>query len=260
MRAINKPKTATEIDLMAQSGQMTATILQLMTKLAEPGISSRQLAQAAAKELKALGGKPAFLGVQGSPNQRPFPDIICISVSEEVQHSIPSDRVLVNGDVVNFDFGVNYQGWLSDSGLTVAVGDKVDPDSQRLLEGTKKALYAGLKRVKAGAKVRSISAAIESVLLNHDLGIVKELTGHGIGQTLHEDPEITNYVAGSSDYRLLENQTIAIEPIATLGSGKIRFSKDGWTIFSADNSLSAQFEHTVLVTKNGYRILTQLHS
>ena len=198
------------------------------------------------------------MGVGGDGHQRPFPDIICISISEEVQHSIPTDRVLVDGDLVNFDFGVDYQGWLTDSGLTVAVGDKIDPDSQRLLEGTKKALFAGLKKVKAGAKVRSISAAIESVLVNYGLGIVRELTGHGIGQSLHEDPEIANYAAGSSDYQLVENQTIAVEPIATLGSGKIRFASDGWTIFSADNTLSAQFEHTVVVTKNGYRILTQV--
>ena len=254
---MSKPKTDNELQLMRESGRMLATILDLMESSTTPGITAKELADLAAKELKAMGGSPAFLGVDGGPGVKQFPDVICISVNEEVQHGIPGNRVINDGDVVNFDFGVNYKGMITDSGRTIAVG-KISLDAQRLLTGTKKALYAGLKQVKDGASVYSISGAIEDVLRENKLGIVLELVGHGVGHELHEPPEIPNYRVQGSRYILRENQTVAIEPIATLGSGRIEIAPDQWTILSADNTLSAQFEHTIRVTKDGYEILTTL--
>ena len=253
---LNQPKTESELTAMRESGRMLATVLDILVKKTAPGMKSKDLADLAARELKSLGGEPAFLGVKSSGGQ-PFPDVVCISISEEVQHGIPSERIIIDGDVVNFDFGVRYRGMITDAGLTVPVGI-VSDDADRLLSQTQKALYAGLKVVKAGANVRDISSAIEDVLRAANLGIVYELVGHGVGHNLHEDPEIPNYRSAAPDYCLSENQTIAIEPIATLGSGAIHLSPDQWTILSADDTLAAHFEHTVRVTKNGYEILTQL--
>ena len=253
----SQPKTEIELTAMRESGRMLATVLAILVKKTAPGMKSKDLADLAARELKSLGGEPAFLGVKSSGAAQPFPDVVCISISEEVQHGIPSQRILIDGDVVNFDFGVRYRGMITDAGLTVPVGT-VSDDANRLLEQTKKALYAGLKVVKAGANVRDISSAIEDVLRAAHLGIVYELVGHGVGHHLHEDPEIPNYRSAAPNYCLLENQTVAIEPIATLGSGAIRLSPDQWTILSADDTLAAHFEHTIRVTKNGCEILTQL--
>ncbi|MYB39971.1 type I methionyl aminopeptidase [Candidatus Saccharibacteria bacterium] len=254
---INKPKTEAEMAAMRESGRMLATVLDVLVRRLEPGLKSKDLAAVAAAELKSLGGEPAFLGVKSHDKGPPFPDVVCISINEEVQHSIPSERVLRNGDIVNFDFGVRYRGMITDSGLTVPVGQISQP-AQHLLEHTEKALHAGLKQVKTGANVRQISAAIETVLLDAGLGIVYELIGHGVGHSLHEEPDIPNYRAAAPDYVLQENQTIAVEPIATLGSGRIRLADDQWTLLSEDNSLAAHFEHTIRVTRHGCEILTQL--
>ena len=249
------PKTESELQAMREGGRMLAEVLALLVSRTEPGIKSKQLADLAARELKSLGGQPAFLGVKSSSGGQPFPDVVCISISEEVQHGIPSDRALVEGDVVNFDFGVRHRGLITDAGLTVPVGE-IGDDARKLLRETRRALYAGLKVVKAGANVRQVSAAIERVLRAAELGIVYELVGHGVGHHLHEEPEIPNYRSGAPDYILQEDQTIAVEPIATLGSGAIRLSSDRWTLLSADDTLAAHFEHTVRVTGSGCEILT----
>ena len=254
---VNQPKTTDELEAMRESGRMLATVLALLVEKTTSGLRSKDLAVIAATELKALGGEPAFLGVRSHDQGSPFPDVICISVNEEVQHSIPSERILKNGDIVNFDFGVSYRGMITDAGLTVPVG-QINQAAQHLLDNTKKALYAGLKQVKSGANVKEISTAIEKILKQAHLGIVHELVGHGVGHSLHEEPDIPNYAAAAPDYVLLENQTIAIEPIATLGSGEIFLGSDQWTILSADNSLAAHFEHTIRVTKDGCEIMTQL--
>lgn len=246
---MSKPKTQQELEDMRISGAMLGAVLDLMEAKVAIGATSKDMAALAAKELKSLGGKPTFLGYQG------FPDVICISISDEVQHGIPSSRAIVDGDVVNFDFGVTYNGMITDSGRTVGIGN-ISKDSERLLTGTKEALDTALKTIKAGIEVYEVSGAIEDVLRRYKLGIVLELVGHGVGHSLHEDPEIPNYRTRGLDYRFKENETVAIEPIATLGSGRVSFLKDGWTIISEDGSFSAQFEHTVRVTKEGCEILT----
>lgn len=231
---------------------MLATVLELLKKETKAGLTPKDMSSIAKKELARLGGEPAFLGFYG------YPDIICISVNNQVQHSIPNEIPLKDGDVVNYDFGVKYQGMVTDSGITVCVGDKLTPDTKRLLTGTERALYDGIRMVKAGARVGDISAAIERTLRKNKLGIVRELVGHGVGHELHEDPEIPNYGHAGRGPILRAGMTIAIEPITTLGDPGIYQARDGWTLLSQDGSWSAQFEHTVLVTPTGCEILTSL--
>lgn len=243
-------KSESELTNMRESGRMLAAVLGVLRSSTREGITPKELALIADAELKKLGGQPAFLGYQG------YPDVICISVNDQVQHCIPDDRPLQNGDVVNFDYGVNYRGMITDAGVTVGVG-ALSNDAKRLLRGTEEALEAALKKVKAGVKVGDVSSTIEAILKKHRLGIVRELVGHGVGHELHEDPEIPNYGRAGTGPVLRAGWTIAIEPITTLGKPDIYQEKDGWSLRTWDGSWSAQFEHTLLVTDSGCEILTK---
>ena len=245
-------KTEQDIQYMRESGKMLASVLDLLARTIAPGMTAKELAMVAAAELKALGGKPAFLGYQG------FPDVICISTNEEVQHTIPGSRVFNAGDVVNLDFGVTVNGRMTDGGITVPVGGSCSADARRLLDGTKLALDTAIGLAGPGVRVGELSKAIEKVLKDHRLGIVRELVGHGVGHFLHEDPEIPNYYIGKGA-ELRPGMTVAIEPITTLGKDDIVFDKrDGWTIRTKDGSWAAQFEHTILITETGVEVLTAL--
>jgi len=236
---------------MRESGRMLATVLNVMREKTKAGLTPKDMSAIARAELQKLGGEPAFLGFYG------YPDIICISVNNQVQHSIPNTIPFKDGDVINYDFGVTYKKMMTDGGISVCVGNKLTPDTKRLIEGTERALYDGIHAVKAGARVGDISAAVERTLRKYKLGIVRELVGHGVGHELHEDPEIPNYGKAGQGPVLKAGQTIAIEPITTLGGPGIFQARDGWTLLSQDGSWSAQFEHTVLVTSTGFEILTQ---
>lgn len=251
MSAIS-PKTDEEIAAMREGGRMLAHVLQLLRENSQAGLTPKDMAAMAKQELKVLGGEPAFLGFHG------YPDIICISVNEQVQHSIPNERPFRSGDVVNYDFGVRYKGMITDAGITVCIDNKTTEETARLLKGTKQALEEAIKVVRHGVKVGDVSATIERVLRKHKLGIVRELVGHGVGYHLHEEPEIPNYGRAGTGPMLRSGMTIAIEPITTLGSAAIVESSDGWTLTTLDGSLSAQFEHTLLVTARGAEILTTL--
>jgi methionyl aminopeptidase len=248
----NHVKTEQEIVALRESGRMLATVLQVMRRETAAGRTPKDMSLLAQKELKALGGEPAFLGFYG------YPDVICISVNNQVQHSIPNEILLKDGDVVNYDFGVRYKGMITDSGITVCVGEAFTPDTKRLITGTERALYDGLRVVKAGVRVGDISATVERTLRKNKLGIVRELVGHGVGHELHEEPEIPNYGQAGRGPILKAGMTIAIEPITTLGGPAIYQARDGWTLLTQDGSWSAQFEHTVLVTATGCEILTTL--
>lgn len=245
-------KTPDEIQAMREGGRMLALVLQYLKANVRAGMTPKQASAMAGEELERLGGKPAFRGFEG------FPDIICISNNNEVQHSIPSDVAFKDGDIVNFDFGVLHGGLVTDAGLTVCIGGEPDKAGARLLEGTERALYAGIEQVRAGARVGDISSAIEAVLKSYSLGIVRELVGHGVGHELHESPEIPNYGRASTGPTLKAGMTIAVEPITTLGDHRIFQAHDGWTLLTVDGSRSAQFEHTILVTETGYEILTEV--
>lgn len=246
--------TDDEIAAMRESGRMLATVLEAIRGRVKAGMTPKDISAFASRELEKLGGKPSFKGFEG------FPDIICISTNNEVQHSIPNEHVFVDGDIVNFDFGVTYRGMITDAGISLSIGglEKADADGKRLLEGTERALYAGIDQVRDGARVGDISAAVQAVLQGYKLGIVRELVGHGVGHELHEAPEIPNYGVKGAGPILKAGQTIAIEPITTLGDHRIFQTRDGWTLLTVDGSRSAQFEHTVLVTKDGAEILTQI--
>jgi methionyl aminopeptidase len=245
-------KTDVELANMRTSGRILATILDILKGACEAGKTPRDMSELAKQELRRLGGEPPFLGFHG------YPDVICISVNDQVQHAIPSGTPFVNGDVVNLDFGVRYKGMITDAGITICVGNKTTPEVERLLKGTERALYDGLSIVKDGCRIGDISATIERTLRKHKLGIVRELVGHGVGNELHEEPEIPNYGRAGSGPILKTGMTIAIEPITTLGDAAIYQAPDGWTLLTRDGSLSAQFEHTIVVTPTGCEILTSL--
>jgi len=247
-----RPKNEQEIVAMREAGQILGHVLEKIRREVKAGMTPKQVSALAAAETARLGGTPSFKGFEG------YPDIICISNNNEVQHSIPSDRPFKNGDIVNFDYGVTVRGMVTDAGISVCIGGNPSKDDRRLLEGTEQALYAGLSKVKDGARVGDISAAIEEVLREHKLGIVRELVGHGVGHALHEPPEIPNYGRAGTGPVLKTGMTIAIEPITTLGGHKIFQAHDGWTLLTVDGSKAAQFEHTVLVMDDGCEILTEV--
>jgi len=249
-------KTEAEIAAMRISGRILAQVLDLMRSKCVPGSTPKQMSVLANAELTRLGGEPVFLGIEGYTS--PYPDIICISVNDQVQHSIPDDRPFKAGDVVNFDFGVKYEGMVTDGGITVCIGSQTSSDTARLLKGTERALLEAIKIIKQGCRVGDISATIERTLRKYRLGIVRELVGHGVGYALHEEPEIPNYGRAGTGPVLKAGMTIAVEPITTLGAPGIYQEKDGWTLRTIDGSWSAQFEHTILVTASGCEVLTKI--
>lgn len=247
----NKRKTAAEIRAIRESGRMLATVLEYLRPCVVAGITTAELNELAAAELKRLGGEPAFLGYNG------YPAVICLSVNEQAQHGIPGPQILAAGDVINLDFGVRYHKMITDAGITVGVG-MISPEAQRLLTATEEALQRGVAAVHGGGVVGNITRAVEQRLRADHLGIIEELGGHGVGHHLHEEPYIPNSGTLDARYPLKAGMTIAIEPMATLGSNHVDLEDDDWTYSTVDGSLSAQFEHTVLVTEDGAEILTQL--
>jgi methionyl aminopeptidase len=247
---MNRIKTEVEIARIRTSGQMLAAVLRHLIPHVQAGTTTAELDKLAAAELERLGGRPAFLGYQG------FPAVICISVNDEVVHGIPGSRRLAQGDLVGLDFGVNFQGMITDGAITVPVGQP-SAEAHKLLAATQEALSLGIKQVKPGARVGDISHVIEKRLRRDGLAVIEELCGHGVGHEVHEDPIIANYGKAGHGPKLKAGMTIALEPMATLGGKEIMLADDDWTIKTADGSLGAQFEHTVLVTADGAEILTQ---
>lgn len=246
-------KTSGEIATMRESGRMLATVLQALKPQVVAGVSTKQLAEAAARELKALGGEAPFLGYQG------FPDVICISLNNEVVHGIPrADRIVAAGDIVSLDFGVKYRGMITDSAISVLAPGSKNQKHLELLKHTEESMMAGIAAVHDRVRTGDIGAAVEAVLNRWHYGIVRDLVGHGVGHELHEDPNIPNYGRPNTGPWLDKGMTIAIEPMATLGTDRVYMADDGWTILTADGSWSAHFEHTVLITGDGAEIITEV--
>jgi methionyl aminopeptidase len=245
-----KVKTPAEIEHMRESGRMLAEVLKILDKQIGPGHTTLEADQLAQAELKKLGGKPAFLGYEG------FDGAACISVNEEIVHGVPGPRKLKSGDLVSFDFGVDYRGMITDAAFTKVLDASPTNEQKRLLAGTAAALKAGINSVKDGVKVGDISASIERVLIEHKLGILRQFVGHGVGHHVHEEPNIPNYGPAGTGAELKAGMTIALEPMAMLGDEAMKILDDGWTVVTADGSLSAHFEHTVLITKSGAEVLT----
>lgn len=248
-----KIKTAAEIEAMRVSGRMLATVLQGLKPLVVPGVSTKDLANAAAAQLKELGGEPSFLGYQG------FTDVICISVNEEVVHGIPrADKILRDGDLVSLDFGVTYKGMITDAAITVICGKPKQRGHLDLLSRTETALQIGIDAVHDQVRTGDIGGSIENYLKKFPYGIVRDLVGHGVGHHVHEDPNVPNYGRKNTGPWLDAGMTIAIEPMVTLGTERVYTADDDWTILTADGKWAAHFEHTVLITADGAEILTQV--
>lgn len=245
-------KTDQEIAAMRESGRMLATVLAKLSQEVAVGMSTKDLSEIAKAELKGLGGQPTFLGYGG------FPDVLCVSVNDEVVHGIPRDtHIIKDGDLVSMDFGVTYRGMITDAAISVIVGTGSQA-AINLVKTTEESLQAGIWAVRGGVKIGDVGAAVQSVLDKGKYGIVRDLVGHGVGHELHEEPNIANYGKKGMGAFLESGMTIAIEPMATLGNHEVITDPDKWTIRTADGSLAAHFEHTVLVTKDGAEILTTL--
>lgn len=249
-------KTPDEIQAMRDGGKLLATIFEGLKKQVRAGVSEIELDDWVAREIIALGAEATYRTPEVN-----FPGTICISTNEQIVHSIPTDYVLKKGDVVGFDLVIAYKGMKTDSAFTMVVDesrDTMSADVKRLVDYTERSLYAGIDAIKGPVRIGDISASIESVINEGRLGIVRELVGHGIGHSMHQSPDIPNYGTAGKGYLLEPGDTIAIEPMTTLGREAIVTDGDGWTIKTRDGSLAAHFEHTVLITENGAEILTSL--
>jgi len=247
-------KSKEEIDHMRAANRIVAEILAEIRGRVRPGVSTAELDALAEELTLAKGAQPAFKGY--NVGGRVFPASICISINDEVVHGIPSGRrVLRDGDIVGLDFGVCYRGYFGDAAMTVPVG-RVSAEAERLMEITRKALAAGIEAVRCGAHVADISAAIQDTAEAAGYTLVREFVGHGIGRSLHEDPQVPNYRTGARGVRLQEGLVLAIEPMVNAGRPEGYGKEDGWTAATRDGRLSAHFEHSVAVTERGPYILS----
>lgn len=246
-------KSHAELDAMRESGRMLATVLDRLKPEVVAGVTTKQLSDMAAREAKALGGKTPFLNYFG------FPEVICISLNDEVVHGIPKkDRVIADGDLVSLDFGISYKGMITDSAITIIAGTPRKASHVKLLEITEQSLVAGISAAHGGCRTGDIAAAVQAVLQPANYGIVRDLVGHGVGDEVHEEPNVPNYGRKNTGERLKTGHTIAIEPMATLGGYDVMIMPDGWTVKTRDGSLSAHFEHTVALTDDGAVVMTEL--
>jgi len=244
-------KTPQELSILRTGGRFLAEVIAIASEAAKPGVVLRDLDALIAKEIIARDSTPSFLKFQG------FPANSCLSLNEQVVHGIPDGRVLKEGDILGIDVGLWYQKLCVDSAVTVPIG-QVSKEAERLLSITQKALAKGISAVRPGRRVGSISYSVQSVAEAANLGIVRALTGHGVGHAIWEAPEIPNYGRTSDGMILRPGMVLAIEPMFTLGKGEVLTEIDGWGIVTTDGSLAAQFEHTVIVTEHGAEIITQV--
>jgi len=236
---------------MRKGGKKLSQTLQKLAAKVQPGVTGRQLADIAQEEIKKAGLRPILKGYEG------FPDVMCVSINDAIVHGMPGKKPIKEGDVVNLDLTVSYKNLILDSAISVYAGKTPPADVKRLLEGTKRALEAGVDAIKGdGSRVGDISTAIQNTLDSYKLGVIRDLVGHAVGDKIHEEPSIPNYGVAGTGPVLPAGITIAIEPMASLGDWHIDTAKDGWTVVMRDGSVGAHFEHTVLVTEDGAEILT----
>ena len=242
-------KSKNEIELMRKAGYLVSLTHQYLKPFIKPGITTEYLDTLAEEFIRSHDGIPTCKGYEG------FPATLCTSVNDEVVHGIPGKRKLKNGDIITIDMVIGYHGYQGDAAWTYEVGN-VNDKKKYLMEHTKKALYEGVKQVRPGAHIGDISHAVETYAKKHHLGVVKELVGHGIGTEMHEEPDVPNYGRPGTGPVLKEGMVICIEPMLNLGSAAVAILDDDWTIITQDGKPAAHYEHTVLVTKDGYEILT----
>lgn len=244
-------KSSREIDIMRQAGRIVATVLKEVSERVAPGMTTADIDAYAEQRIRDMGATPSFKGYHG------FPASICASVNDEVVHGIPNNRkVIREGDLLKVDTGAFFQGFHGDSCITIAVG-KISAEAEKLQRVAEEALFKGIEQVKAGAYLLDLAGAIQDHVEANGFSIVEDYTGHGVGRNLHEEPSVFNYRTRElPNVKLRAGMTLAIEPILNAGSKQTRTLRDKWTVVTIDRSLSAQWEHTVLVTEDGYEILT----
>lgn len=248
-------KSEKEIATMRRAGKIVADVLRILSERIKPGMKTKELDIIAENELKKLGAESSFKGYRG------FPATICVSVNDQIVHGIPGDRVLKKGDIVSLDFGAIYDGMQGDAAVTVPVGE-VSPEARRLIDATRGALESGIAAARDGARLGDISAAIQDFAESRGYSVVREYTGHGIGRKMHEDPQIPNCTDPPYGLKpgtgpvLKKGMTLALEPMLNSGGWQTRVADDRWTVYTADGSLSAHFEHTIAVDNNEPEVLT----
>jgi methionyl aminopeptidase len=246
-------RSRAEIDKLRRVNQLVARILAELRQMAVPGATTEAIDAHAEARVRAEGAEPAFKGYHG------YPATVCASINEQVVHGIPSRRPLVEGDVLSIDMGARLDGFFGDCAVTLAIG-RVSDEAGTLLRVTEEALFHGIEVVKPGARVSDIGAAVQQHVEAHGFSVVREFVGHGIGTSLHEEPQIANYGPGGRGPRLSEGMVLAIEPMVNAKGAAVKVLSDGWTAVTRDGSLSAHFEHTVVITGNGCEILTLLEA
>jgi methionyl aminopeptidase len=244
-------KSPQELAIMREAGRIVAAVIDALTRKISPGITTEELDAIAAQELKRHGAIASSKGYQG------FPASICVSVNEEVVHGIPGERELIEGDIVSLDVVAMFHGFHGDATVALGVGE-ISPDAKRLLEVTQGALGAGIAAAKDGAHLGDVSVAIQSYVESRGFSVVREYTGHGIGHEMHEDPPVPNFGSAGQGPVLKNGMTLALEPMVNAGTWRTKLSKNGWTVVTADGSLSAHFEHTIAINGDEPKILTQL--
>ncbi|HWX87351.1 MAG TPA: type I methionyl aminopeptidase [Solirubrobacteraceae bacterium] len=245
-------KSSEEIEKMAAAGLIQAATLDLIAGKIRPGVSTEELDAAAERFIRSQGATPTFKGYRG------FPGSICASPNSMIVHGIPGRYRLERGDILSVDIGVTFDGWVADAARTFAVGEMA-PLAQNLLSATEQALYAGVEKCVSGNRMGDVSHAVQRVSERAGLSVVRSLVGHGVGKSMHEDPQVPNYGRAGKGPMLEEGMVLAIEPMTTAGRPAVRVASDGWAIFSQDDSLAAHFEFTVAITSAGPRILTPWH-
>ncbi|MCD6442203.1 type I methionyl aminopeptidase [bacterium] len=250
-------KTDKEVEIMRKAGKLLSKVISQVASAVRPGISTLSLDDLAEKLIINFGAKPAFKGYGQGKNR--YPATLCTSVNEEVVHGIPRrDKILKEGDIIGLDCGLIYNGYFSDMAITVPVG-KISYQAEELIRTTKKSLNIAIQMIKPGIRLGNISSAIQSCAEENNFSVVRTLTGHGIGKELHEPPVILNYGIPNTGITLEKGMTLCFEPMFNAGDWRVKTLKDGWTIVTSDNSLSAHFEHMILVTKSGAEVLTKFN-
>ena len=245
-------KTEEQIEAMAASGAIHAACMKMLAAKVRPGVTTKELDEAAEKFIRSQGAEPSFKGYRG------FPGSICASPNSMVVHGIPGPYELAKGDLISIDIGVTYDGWVADGAQTIPVG-KVSGDARKLIKTTRASLFEGIAQARPGNRLSDISHAVQTRVELDGLHVIRSLVGHGIGRDMHEDPQIPNFGEPGKGPELEEGMVLAIEPMVNVGTPEIRMGNDGWAVYSADDSLAAHFEFTVAVTADGPRILTPWH-
>ncbi|NIM93826.1 MAG: type I methionyl aminopeptidase [Anaerolineales bacterium] len=247
-------KSTRELSVMREAGRINALALLAALKLVRPGVTTAEVDAAATEVLEQHGAKAAFLGYPGA---YPYPAVTTISINEELVHGIPGKRQLLEGDIVSIDCGCVVEGFVADSALTVGVGE-ISEEARQLLDVTQASLFEGIARMKVGNRTGDVSSAIQTYVEGQSFNVVRDYTGHGVGRSMHEDPQVPNYGTAGKGLELKAGMTIALEPMVLAGKPETKVMDDQWTVASRDGRLTAHFEHTVAVTRNGPLVLTAL--